>query len=52
MEVPAVTTYVWLNLILFAMFLGFGWSFGCALWAALIAAIRTLFSNVRSNNGQ
>lgn len=47
MEVPAFTAYVWLNLILLAMLLGFGWSLGCALWAAIVAAIRTLLSNTR-----
>lgn len=37
---PMFTAYVWLNVLILAFLLGFGWSAGCWLWAALVGAVR------------
>ena len=37
--IPGFTPWLALNIVLFAFLLGFGWSAGCWLWAALIGAV-------------
>lgn len=39
MTIPAFTAYLWLNCILLAGLLGFGWCAGCWLWAVLIGLV-------------